>query len=424
MVNMGSPDTTNRPPNVMMIVVDCLRADRCGPAGQDYLPLKAWPKLREGGTVFTQAISSASWTPVCFAGLLSGSYSFVHGVKTIRGPAMDQGVATIATVLQQAGYSTNAFLTGPLLEVLGMDRGFEQYEHRERDVFVYGQWGSQFAEQFQDICSQDRPWFTLLHLFEVHCPRQTNGLEAKEHTVKQYDLAWQQLDSWIADLMAKMPANTITVLTADHGESIIRRSDHSVLGHLYRKLRAHLKRPRGPNDWRRHGYHVFEELIRIPWAMAGPGVPESMVIDDQVRQVDIVPTVLDVLGLSTPAGASGRSVLPLVRGQAMEEAPAYIESGCDDPLRDWHGIRYGGWKYAEHSRAGDNPCPEAVLLDYRNDPDERRNVIKKHPDTALDMRHRLDELMLAGQAGAAPGQQLSEDDQQRLTEQLKALGYI
>ena len=413
-------DTSSNPKNLLLVVVDCLRADRC-PADGSAGGLKAWPRLADG-TVFTQTVSSASWTPVCFASLLSGQYSWLHGVRTFHGPAMAAGVPTLATVLQQAGYSTHGFFTGPLIDVLGLNRGFDEYDHRERDQFVYGDFGRRFDDRMRAIFAQGRPWFTMLHLFEVHLPRQTNGLAAEEHSVEEYDVSWRQLDAWLAALMDKLPPNTIVALTGDHGESIRRRSDRTMLGHMWRKTRENLGLPPRPGDWRRHGYHVFDEVLRIPWAICGPGVPRR-VIGDQVRQVDIAPTLLDILGSPMPGTTSGRSVMPLIRGQAMDEAAAYVETGCADPLRQWHGLRTGDWKYAEHPRYSENLDAEAMLFNLRTDPQEWHNVIRRQPEQAIAMRRQLDSL-LAGERAEQPGQQISPDDLAKLDEQLRALGYI
>ncbi len=412
----------DRPANLLLIVVDCLRSDRCPTAGPTHL--KGWGRLRDGGTVFSQAISSASWTPVCFASLLTGEYSFVHGVRTIRGPAINPNLPTLATVLSGAGYSAHAFVTGPMLDVLGMNRGFDEYQHRPRDRFVYDDWGPQFLDRFDAIAAQDRPWFILLHLLELHCPRQTNGLPAREHSVREYDVSWSQLDEWIAALLDRTPPDTVTALTADHGESIVRRSDRSLVGHIYRKVRANLGRPRRAGDWRRHGYHVFDEVLRIPFAVAGPGIARGTVIDSQVRQIDIPPTLLDVLGCPGLAPAHGRSAAPLMRGEEMAEVPAYVETGCDDPLRDWRGLRSGGWKYAEHPRSGPGPEPDAMLFDLAGDPEERRNVIGRHPEIAARMREQIDELMRGAGTGEAGGQPISEEGQGKLAEHAKALGYM
>lgn len=108
----------------------------------------------------------------------------------------------------------------------------------------------------------------------------------------------------------------------------------------------------------------------------------------------------------------------------MEESPAYIESGCDDPLREWHGLRFGGWKYAEHPRWSPNVEAEPTLFDLADDPDERRNVVHKYPDRAIEMRKRLDEIVYSRIDQSPAGQELSDDEQAQLAEQLKALGYI
>ncbi len=419
----STPDDSqsSRPPNLLAIVVDCLRADRCPTDGPS--DLQGWERLRSGGTTFSQTISSASWTPVCFASLLTGEYSFVHGVRTIRGPALNPNLPTLATALQEAGYSTHAFMTGPMLDVLGTNRGFDEYDHRERDVYVYDEWGQRFSDRFAKITAQAKPWFILLHLFEVHCPRQTRGQVAKEHSVREYDLAWREMDKWIAGLLDKVPANTLTALTADHGESILRRADHTLLGHVGRKMHANFGGSRRAGDWRRHGYHVFDEITRIPWAICGPGVSAGTVIGDQVRQVDIAPTLLELLGCPMPSPACGRSVAGLLRGLSMPAESAYVESGSDDPLRNWHGLRSDDWKYVEHPRNGENLSPEAMLFDLQSDPDERRNVIRKHPELAIRMRHQLDDILF-GTATESAGQAIAEEDQARLAEQLKALGYI
>ena len=387
--------------------------------------MTAWRKLRDNGTVFTQTGSSACYTPVCFGGLLSGEYAFVHGIRTNNSPALDLAISTIATTLRQAGYSTNANMTGPLIEALGMTRGFDYYEHRERNLFVYCDWGSPFIARFEQIAGQDSPWFTLLHLFEIHRPRQTNGIPAKRHSDREYDLAWQQLNGWLDELLAKVPDNTIVSLTADHGESIQHRSDRFFGGRLLRKIRHNLRMPRRPDDYRRHGYHVYDELTRIPWAIMGPGIPNGKVIDDQVRQIDICPTLTDLVGNPMESDRNGRSVAPLIHGASMEEEPAYIETGTDDPLRDWHGLRAGGWKYVEHPRHGTNLKPEPMLFNLADDPDEWKNVAGKYPEIAVRMRHKMDEILSRRRSDdEQPGQALTEDQQEKLTEQLKALGYI
>ena len=410
-------------PNILMIVVDCLRADYC-PVQSDSR-LKSWPKLVSRGTTFTQMISSASTTPVCFGSLLTGQYSFVHGIRTmLGGKRLNKDIQTLPATLKQLGYSTYAYVTGPLDPCFGLVEGFDIYEHRARAETIYTEWGQSFINTFNEKHSQE-PTFVLLHCFELHTPRVLNGLQAPKNSDLEYDLAWRQLDAGIEKLLEQIAENTIIILTADHGERIGRRSDRFWWGRLYRKLRENLGRPRRPDDFRKHSFHVFEDLIRVPCVIAGSGIPKGAVIKDQVRQIDLMPTILDLLDRQLLSPTHGRTLAPFLQGRQLPDEPAYIQSGRSDFLRDWHGLRTEKWKYAEHpqdSRDGDG-CP--MLFDLIADPHERRNVVHKYPEVALRLRHQLDELLHdSQQASKPPGQEMSPEEQERLTEQLRSLGYL
>jgi arylsulfatase A-like enzyme len=405
--------------NLLMIVVDCLRADRCPVDGDS--ALKLWPRLREDGAVFAQAITSASNTPVCFGSLLTGQYSFVHGIRAVTGPKLTPGIETLQGALRRHGYSTHALVTGPLLDLFGLEVDFDTYQHRGRSQHIYTEWGDQLLERFRRQEFR-QPWFVLLHLFELHHPRVLREGSAPHHSAARYDLAWQQLDDRLDKLLDVLPSNTAIVLTADHGEQIGRRSDRTVLGHLIRKCRENLRLPRRRMDWRHHGFYVFEELLRIPLCICGG--TKHVIVHQAVRQVDIMPTILDLLGIAGTGSTAGRSLLPLVRGEKLADVPAYVESGRDDALRHWHGLRDKRWKYVEHPRWGKSLDLEAALFDLQADPGETRNVIDQHPDVAVRMRQELDRMVYQAQAAeSGKGCPMSSEEQARLYEQLRSLGY-
>jgi len=420
---------SNRPhkqPNILLIVVDCLRADRC-PADGDGPARNAWPTLRRWGTTFTQMISAASTTPVCFASMLTGQYPFVHGITSLRASKkLNPAVPTLAEVLSDCGYTTYARMTGPVVSALGFDRGFDEYQHRSAEQTVYGDWGKQILAELAGGSLQE-PWFMLLHLFELHRPRQLNGLPKPRSAKKAYDLAWQQLDAKLAELLQCVGGQTLIILTSDHGEFYDRRSDRSILGlgKVYRKLRENFNRPRRVDEWKGHGFHVFEELIRIPLCIAGPGVQSGLVVDDQVRQVDLMPTILELAGCDRRQRMHGRSLVPAMRRARFEHVPAYVVSGCEhNPKRNWHCLRHDGWKYAEHPRTSNNVHLNPMLFDLRNDPQERRNLINAHPDVALSMRSEIDRLLHDDNQPAAQGHELSQGDKAVLEAHLRSLGYI
>jgi len=421
-------------PNVLIIVVDCLRADRC-PVDGDGPGKVTWPKLRKAGVVFTQMISTSTMTPVCFCSLLTGQYSFVHGVRFCRTTmGLDPNLPTLPGVLKRHGYSTYARLTGPLMNVLGIDRDFDDYQHRRTvdkrgrrtgEDSIYTDWGDGLLDEFRSG-SLIEPWFMLLHLFEVHKPRQLNGLPRPKDKQAEYDLSWRQLDAKLDELLKELSDNTVVVLTADHGEFYARRSDRLWYTAMWRRVRRKLGLPRRIDDRGGHGIHVFDGLVRIPCCIAGPGVPAGRVVTDQVRQIDLAPTLLELIACGELGPTSGRSLVPLIEGRQMEEASAYVESGSWVPSRNWHGLRAKGWKYAEHPRSSENVDLSPQLYNLVEDPQELRNVARKHPDIVARMRQEIDQLIHGAAAGTdkPAGKAMTEAEQAQLDQQLRALGYI
>ena len=420
---MTSPDPSAERPNILLLVVDCLRHDRCPVSGPT--DLVCWKQLRDRGTCFEQTISAASYTAVCFASLLTGQYSFVHGVNTMEGPALDPRTPSLADYLQQHGYHTSAYVTGPLIEPYGLKRGFDFYQYREIKEYVYGPWGDFLREEIINN-HQTEPWFTLAHFFEVHAPRQFNGLADPVDRISRYDLAWGQMDKWLGDLIQQVPKNTLIILTGDHGESIVTRSDRTLFSKMVKRLRRRLKLPKRPDDWKEHGHFVYEELNRIPWVICGPGIPAGKVIEQQVSQIDMTPTLLDWVGKTDHPPLLGRSLKPLLEGKSLPEQSVYLESGSGDPLRHWHALRKPPWKYVEHPRHGSNleNCP--ILYNFVDDPEERHNVIRSHPEIALELRSELDRLIHhhAASGPEAAGQNMTAEDTEELQDKLKSLGYI
>ena len=136
--------------NVLFPHIDCLRADAAYGEGRqaDTPTLDA---ICRQGTVFTQAISVAGSTPVCLASLFTGVYPYVHGIRPLSlnrfylsTAKLNPRYRTLAEILRDSGYATSATVTGPILHVTELDRGFQQYQHRRNDDMYLGTpcWGA------------------------------------------------------------------------------------------------------------------------------------------------------------------------------------------------------------------------------------------------------------------------------------------
>jgi arylsulfatase A-like enzyme len=172
-----------------------------------------------------------------------------------------------------------------------------------------------------------------------------------------------------------------------------------------------------------HGFHVHDYLTRVPWFLTGGGFPAGLRIPDQVRHVDLMPTVLEALGIEDDVTdrLDGRSLMPLVRGESMEELPAYMEAtGIDlGSEKRWRsGIRTSEWKYSRLTRAED---PEEELYDLRADPEEQTNLAAERPEVAARLSAEMAKIM-----EAKPGdlEEMSEQEKDELEAHLRDLGYM
>ncbi|MBN1764463.1 MAG: sulfatase-like hydrolase/transferase [Sedimentisphaerales bacterium] len=419
-------DKPHKRPNVLLIVVDCLRADRCplDPDDPYNENLCFWPDFRKSSTCFSQMISTASVTPVCFASIFSGQYSFTHGIRTIKGPGIHPKVPTLATVLKEQGYHTHGFLTGPLSPIFGLDQGFDTYECRERKQNIYTQWGDELFEKLPAIFNTP-PALVVLHLFELHYPRAVQKRKVHRRSAKRYDYAWWELNEQLAKIMELVPDHTITLLTADHGERLFRPSDKTPWGYLYRKLRKKLKLPRRTCDGRDHGFHIFDDLIRIPLAVHGPKLPRGKIIDQQVCQVDIMPTILDLLHIEKPMATNGRPLVPLIESREQPEKSVFLETGNTDLWRSWRGLRFHQWKYAEQIDTQTQTVLDFQLYNLREDPTEHKNVAPLNRDLLTQMKNDIQTIIQDNPMGPdAGGRELTPEEQNELNEKLKALGYL
>ncbi|MDP8223132.1 MAG: sulfatase-like hydrolase/transferase [Candidatus Lernaella stagnicola] len=210
-------------PNVLMIVVDCLRSDRvfgehrtCRTPQLDALMARS--------TRVPNMFVENSITAPAFTTIFTGCYSLAHGVTGLLGVKMNDEMFTLADAFMANGYYTIAEATGPLLPMLGIDQGFDEFNYREQQEYFFKPWGGKLVNRLAGG-GLPEPWFMMVHLWELHEPRQVPAeFDTEEFGASRYDRALSCLDEYIGRLVAAAGEDTVIVFTGDHGERVDEKS--------------------------------------------------------------------------------------------------------------------------------------------------------------------------------------------------------
>ena len=388
--------------SVLLVSIDTLRADALGAYGNARARTPWIDRLAREGVRFDAAHAHNVVTLPSHANMLTGLLPFEHGVRDNNGFRVPKDAKTLAALLKPRGYRSGGFVSAFVLdERFGLANGFDRWDSR----VAGGEWSRGFlmperpgratvAEALRWLAAGSGPSFAFVHLYEPHSPYEpppefaAGALDAYHGEVAAADAALEPLLRPI--LEQGRSGRTLVILTSDHGESL------------------------GEHGEATHGVFAYEATLRVPLVVYAPALFRPRVVSELVRHVDLVPTVLDVLGMERPADLSGRSLLPLLAGSAAgEPPPSYFEALTASINRRWaplQGVREGALKYI------DLPLPE--LYDLGADPAEARNLAASRPQDLEQLGERLKTLR-ARDRGVAP----VEEDPETL-ERLRALGYV
>jgi arylsulfatase A-like enzyme len=399
-------------PNLVLIVVDTLRADRTTPYGssQDTTPeLARWAAR---GVVFERALAQSSWTKISMASLLTSLWPRSHAIRDVR-DGLGDGVLTLAEVLRDAGYRCHAVQTnGWLDQSFGFHQGFESYVFpagagaRLPKPGVWPHVDRVVEEATRLLAAHDpgAPLFLYLHFMDVHeyaAPPEfkTFGSDAAGAylaAVRWVDDGIRRVREAIED--RGLGRNTLIVFASDHGESL---GEHGRDGHA-RDLRA--------------------PVLHVPLVLRLPFESEPVRIATQVRNLDIAPTLLEAAGVAVPPGFEGESLLALVGADGADRpsfaalgATLYPDAVVEASLAD------GGWSYALRV-APDPRAGEAQLFDRQVDPGENVDLARREPGEAARMRAELDAHLAVPPRAGARAQDVHIDPS--IAERLRAMGYL
>jgi choline-sulfatase len=394
---------------VILISVDTLRADHLSCYGYRRLETPAIDSIAQGGTLVTQASSQVPLTFPSHVSLLTSTYPFSNGIED-NGQTLASGATTLATILKAQGYATGAFIGGFAMDRrFGLDQGFDTYDSPFDLSRQEGLDPSDLKRPAEEVTgsaeawlgkNSNKPFFLLLHLYDLHTPYQLPAQERARFGGSGYDAELHYVDESLGKFFGFLRENglfdkALILFVSDHGESL------------------------GEHGEATHGYFIYQSTLHVPLLIHFPagGGSVSARVSKPAALVDVAPTVLDFLGIPVPSQFQGRSRLELFRSQPSPgDAAVYSESlyahehyQCS-PL---HSLREGRYKYIE--------APKPELYDLERDPHELTNLYRTEQSVSVSMHRKLSSLM-AGypRAHVATTKALSP----KAAEQLRALGYI
>ncbi|MDQ3951973.1 MAG: sulfatase [Actinomycetota bacterium] len=406
-------------PNVLLLAIDSLRADA---VFGNRVPTPRIDAFAAKGAAFTQCVSTTTSTTPSFSSILTGCYPPKHGVRGLQGYRLSETVTTMAEAFAGAGYHTHAEVTGPLLPQTGVLRGFEDARHRQGYKQPFFGWRDEVVERMHSYVD---PWLMLLHIWEVHRPYRAPPDFTKRWDKAGYEAAVAATDEWLAPVYEAAGENTIVVITGDHGEDYPDTPLEQKVIRAARKARAKLALGKWfPYADKKiqalavgHGFALFEHLVRVPLIVSGPGVP-AVRASEQVRHVDLFPTLADLCGVPIPAGIDGRSLRPLIEGGSLSPEPAYMEAvGVKLEGNRISGARTQDFKLL---RRGDAK-PALYKLDGGEGANEKRNVINLYPEVGRSLEEFVDRV-LKTEVVADSG--MTEDEEATIEQHLRDLGYL
>jgi arylsulfatase A-like enzyme/cytochrome c-type biogenesis protein CcmH/NrfG len=401
------PDKPPRP-GVFLITIDTLRADHVHCYGYDRIRTPALDQLANEGVRFAQAFTPSPITISSHASILTGLLPSSHGVSDFGVP-LAATHPTLAELLMKWGYRTAAFIGAVILDskslAPGLDRGFEFYDNFPTHSTTKSRWG-RLERRGMEVEQHAESWlnahpngshFVWIHFYDPHDPYEPLPPYSAIYKDRLYDGEIAYADAALGHFVAYLKKQgwydgALIVVLGDHGEGL------------------------GEHNEDTHGIFLYDSTTHVPLLVKLPNNHEAgQKVESQVRTTDILPTILDVLGLPMPEKLDGTSLTPLFRDG---EATSRIVFGQTDypqrfgwaPLRS---ARTGGLKFIE--------APKPELYDLRSDAGELHNEYEPWNPDVQKLRRMLADLRSASPiSGTASPSAVSADT----VDELHALGYL
>ena len=415
--------------NLLVVTLDTTRADRLGCYGARGVATPNLDRLAARGTLFERAISPMPMTLPAHTSLFTGLLPGAHGVRDNGGFRVAPERITLAERLKENGWATGGFVSAYVLDhrwgiAQGFDTYFDDFDLTKfksmsmGDIQRRGDVTVAHALDWLHARKSGEKFFAWVHLYDPHAPYDPPEPYATRYKGHPYngEIAWtdELVGRLLGDLAARgLAERTLVAVIADHGESLGEHGEHG------------------------HGYFVYEPTTRVPFLLAGPyPALAGRRVAQVVENVDVAPTLLDLLGVRRGLPAEGRSLVPLLGerpaapstggspSDRTDRLPGYSESFYARFHYGWselRAVRTERWHFIE--------APHPELYDLERDPGELSNLAASERRTVAELRARLgdvDRATAASSRGGGPAAASAapvEEDEETLRK-LAALGYV
>ena len=450
-VKSAPPKTGQKKKNVVVLLVDTLRADKLKSYGNRRVKTKGVDAFVSESVLFENCRANSNWTKPSCASVLTGLHPDSHKARG-HSSRLNKSVKMVSEMFREKGFQTGAFIAnGYLATEFGFNRGWNKYVN-----YIRENKNSDAENVFRDALkfigdSKEQPFFAYIQTIDPHVPydppaedlklydarsyegpvspRSTGNL-LEEYKRKQVTLNTRdkrrlealydgeityhdrQFSKFIGDLKKKgVLDNTVFVICSDHGEEFF---EHESVG---------------------HGHTLYQELLHVPLVVRAPGlVPKNARVGAKATLSDIVPTVLDATGTELPPNVEGKSLIAEANGDAGDPFDASFSSfysEADERNLQW-AVRKGDWKLKMRGPA------ITYLFNLKDDPEEKVDVDDRYPLARRAMRIALGQFIgapdkskwMQGQIEAdvvvkpEAKEDKNENIPEELKEQLRQLGYM
>ncbi len=421
--------------HLLFVTIDTLRADHVGAIGYSRSTTPNLDRLARESAVFVSAIAQSSWTRASMASVLTGLYPTTVGLTchNFRVPKkhcdlLPAGAVTLAEALREHGFETASIVANINVDaVFGFGQGFDELQVVSSELAaddpewrVHDGWFERTTEKVTERAlewiaarrGKERRFLLNLHYLDPHHPydppeppraafdaagydadpRSRRPLALYDGEIRHVDEQLQRVLEGLAG--AGFAARTMVVILSDHGEEF---HDHG--GVL-------------------HGFTMYDEQIRVPLILRIPGLTDAgRTVERQVRLLDVMPTVLEILGAPPPPGLQGRSLVPLLHGEPLDEAPA---------LSEWGYRPFVAWRAPPWKLIYDIDSERSLLFNLERDAAERNDLAAAEPRLVArltrEMTRTLQQAIEAGRGLSSAEGDIELSAEQ--VERLRALGYV